>query len=161
MTNLYTPYRAIGYISDGNPFCMNYLGEELFITVSLQNSFQVIRYNKLVTCLVSKSVDDDGVGGVDDRGSRGRVINAIQVNGHDTFVAVDKEVIVYDRLNIVRRYNDHSHRIIGLLSIGHILISYDVGNQIKVSLSLCSKLHTITRSSAFTAYIYHYCFLDL
>lgn len=146
MTNLYSPYRSIGYISDGNPFCLNYLGEELFIVVSIRNSFQVIRYNKLITCMVSKAIsvvdnnnnrgsdeddnDDDG-GGDDDEDGSG-VINAIQVNGHETFVAINKEIIVYDRLDIVRRFNEHNQRIIGLLAIGAILISYDIGNHIKV-----------------------------
>lgn len=135
MTNLYSAYRSIGYISDGNPFCLNYLGEELFIVVSIRNSFQVIRYNKLITCMVSKAVtvvDSKNRGCDDDGDGNDGVINAIQVNGHETFVAINNEIIVYDRLDIVRRFNDHNQRIVGLLAIGAILISYDIGNHIKV-----------------------------
>lgn len=139
MTNLYSAYRSIGYISDGNPFCLNYLGEELFIVVSIRNSFQVIRYNKLITCMVSKAVTvvDSNNRGSDesfDDGGDGNdgVVNAIQVNGHETYVAIDNEIIVYDRLDIVRRFNDHNQGIVGLLAIGAILISYDIGNHIKV-----------------------------
>jgi len=140
MTNLYSAYRSIGYISDGNPFCLNYLGEELFIVVSIRNSFQVIRYNKLITCMVSKAVtvvdsntrgSDESFDDNDGDGNDG-VINAIQVNGHETYVAINNEIIVYDRLDIVRRLNDHNQRIVGLLAIGAILISYDIGNHIKV-----------------------------
>jgi hypothetical protein len=54
MSNLYFPYRAIGYVTDGNPFSVNRLGEEIFITTSIGCSFQVYRLNKLVACLVSQ-----------------------------------------------------------------------------------------------------------
>lgn len=119
-SSLYCPFRAIGYVTDGTPFCLNKLGEELFITVSIGNCFQVIRYNKLITCLVSKPVKSK--------------ITSLQSNGHETFVSVDKEIIVFDRNNIVRTYSDdHQYPIIGLLSISNTLISYDMGNNIKVS----------------------------
>ena len=54
MTSLYSPYRAIGYVCDANPFSVNRLGEEIFITVSIGSCFQVFRLNRLVACLVSK-----------------------------------------------------------------------------------------------------------
>ena len=38
---LYTPFKTIGYISDSIPFQVNKLGDEIFITNSIGNSFQV------------------------------------------------------------------------------------------------------------------------
>lgn len=40
-TALYYPYKAVGYVTDGNPFCVNRLGDETFLSVSIGKSFQV------------------------------------------------------------------------------------------------------------------------
>lgn len=40
-TALYYPYKAVGYVTDGNPFYVNRLGDETFLTVSIGKSFQV------------------------------------------------------------------------------------------------------------------------
>ena len=57
---------------------------------------------------------------------------AIQAIGHETFVAVGQQIIVYDRANIVRKYEAHVHPITGMISVGNTLISYDQANNIKV-----------------------------
>ena len=38
---LYVPYKAVGYVTDGNPFVVNRLGNETFINVTIGRSFQV------------------------------------------------------------------------------------------------------------------------
>jgi hypothetical protein len=120
MANLYSPYRAIGYVCDGNQFSINRLGEEIFITVSIGSCFQVFRLNKLVACLVSKNVPGK--------------INCIQSIGHETFVGVNNDIIVFDRANIVRKYEAHQHQVAGFVAIGTTLISYDTANNVKVCL---------------------------
>ena len=40
-TALYSPYKAVGYVTDGNPFCINRLGEDTFLTTSVGKAFQV------------------------------------------------------------------------------------------------------------------------
>lgn len=40
-TALYYPYKAVGYVTDGNPFFINRLGDETFLAVSIGKSFQV------------------------------------------------------------------------------------------------------------------------
>jgi U3 small nucleolar RNA-associated protein 21 len=40
-TALFSPYKAVGHVTDGNPFCINRLGEETFMTVSIGSAFQV------------------------------------------------------------------------------------------------------------------------
>ena len=40
-TALYYPFKAVGYVTDGNPFFLNRLGDETFLTVSIGKSFQV------------------------------------------------------------------------------------------------------------------------
>ncbi len=56
----------------------------------------------------------------------------MQAIGHETFVAVGQQIIVYDRANIVRTYEAHVHSISGMISVGNTLISYDQANNIKV-----------------------------
>ena len=41
-TALYAPYRAIGYVTDGVPFIVNHLGDEIFLLFSIGKSFQVM-----------------------------------------------------------------------------------------------------------------------
>lgn len=42
---LYAPYKAVGYVTDGNPFFIHRLGEEIFIYTSIGKSFQVVFYS--------------------------------------------------------------------------------------------------------------------
>lgn len=118
MSSLYSPYRAIGYVCDCNPFSVNRLGEEIFVTVSIGKCFQVFRLNKLVACLVSKTAPG--------------VIGGVQAIGHETFVTVDKSIFVYDRANIVRTYDAHTTPIVGSATVGSLLLTFDEGNNIKV-----------------------------
>jgi U3 small nucleolar RNA-associated protein 21 len=118
MSSLYSPFRAIGYVCDTVPFSVNRLGEEIFVTVSIGKCFQVFRLNKLVACLVSKSAPGN--------------ISSLQAIDHETYVAVNKSIVVYDRASIVRTYDSHSEHIVGMLSVGKTLISFDSGNNIKV-----------------------------
>jgi hypothetical protein len=46
-TALYYPFKAVGYVTDGNPFFLNRLGDETFLTVSIGKSFQVRRTSLL------------------------------------------------------------------------------------------------------------------
>jgi hypothetical protein len=39
---LYTPYRAVGFVSDGIPFVVNQLGDESFLLQSIGHAFQVL-----------------------------------------------------------------------------------------------------------------------
>lgn len=126
MSSLYSPYRAIGYVCDSNPFTINRLGEEIFITVTIGKCFQIFRLDKLVACLVSKNAPGE--------------ISCAQAIGHDTFIAVGSDIIVYDRANIVRKYSVHTENIVGMVSVGHILVSFDQGNRIKVTKSFAKYL---------------------
>lgn len=38
---LFVPYKAVAQVTDGTPFAVNRLGNELFLTVSIGSSFQV------------------------------------------------------------------------------------------------------------------------
>ena len=71
---LYTPYRSIGYICDRNPFTLNRLGEEMFLTATIGNCFQIFRLShKMAVCLVSRPYQSD-------ESNKTRRIAALQVN---------------------------------------------------------------------------------
>lgn len=40
-TSLYVPYKAVGYVTGNNPFVINRLGNETFLTTTIGKSFQV------------------------------------------------------------------------------------------------------------------------
>lgn len=131
--SLYIPYKSIGYVCDSNPFCINRLGEEVFLTVSIGRCFQVFRFNRLTPCMVSKPIPaNNESGGSNDGDAEGGDISVIEVIGHETFVAAKNKLYVYERANIVRTYEDHNCQILGLSVVGTHLISYDVENNIKV-----------------------------
>ncbi len=139
MTSLYSPYRAIGYVCDANPFSVNRLGEEIFVTVSIGSCFQVFRLNRLVACLVSKKAPGN-ISGVQVRYllkfsfehvALTPSLLLLQAIEHETFAAVGNNILVYDRANIVRKY-EHANAVVGMISVGKTLISYDVENNIKV-----------------------------
>lgn len=52
--------------------------------------------------------------------------------GHETFCSVGNDIISYDRTQIVRSYKVHDSPILGLLIIGHNLISFDESSNVKV-----------------------------
>jgi U3 small nucleolar RNA-associated protein 21 len=57
--SLFVPYKAIGYVTDGRPFCAHRLGSDVFLLASLGSAFQVIRADHLTVSLVSRSVDGE------------------------------------------------------------------------------------------------------
>ena len=121
--SLYTPYRAIGYVTDGNPFVVNQLGTENFITLSIGKSFQVMKADRLTTCLVSEQV-----------GSSSSTIACLQAVGHETYVGVGSDILVYHRTRIVRTYANLSMNspVKGMITVGKILFAYYENNFIQV-----------------------------
>eukprot|EP01038_Epipyxis_sp_PR26KG_P010444 gene10444-14028_t len=117
-TALYTPYKSIGLVTDGNPFVINRLGEEIFLVLSIGKTFQILRFDRLTTCLVSRTAPGK--------------IQSLQAIGHDIFAAIDRSIYVYNRSDIVRKYDIHSCRIKNMLIVGKHLISYDHENNVKI-----------------------------
>lgn len=108
-SRLYSPYRAIGYVTDGAPFAINRLGEATFITTTTGKAFQVgfwgcpciqsvqehvetlmaclsqvYEHEKLRISLVSPP-----------RIEGGRVV-AVVAQGNRTFIATEKRIQVGD-----------------------------------------------------------------
>eukprot|EP00606_Chrysophyceae_sp_TOSAG23-5_P000671 GSChrysophyteH2.ASY1.ANO1.1331.1 assembled CDS len=118
--SLYTPYKAVGIVTDGKPFAVNRLGTETFLTVSIGSVFQVYRADKLTVCLVGRETPG------------GEEITALAVADKETFCAVGKKILVYNRTQIVRSYDEHASTILGLCMVGRTLLSWDEGGELRV-----------------------------
>jgi U3 small nucleolar RNA-associated protein 21 len=115
---LFVPYKAVGHVTDGTPFAVNRLGNDIFLTFSIGSSFQVMRADHLTVCMVSRPLDG--------------TIAALQVSRHETFVAVGKEIVVYKRNRVVRTYREHEANVVGLFLVGTAMLSWDSGNTVNI-----------------------------
>jgi U3 small nucleolar RNA-associated protein 21 len=119
MALLYLPYREVGVITNDIPVCISRLGNENFLTVSIGKSFQVMKVDKLSTCLISKPCDSD--------------ITHIATKTNLTFVATEKNKIMkYKRADIVCELGGHDATVSSLLCVGDILLSADVAGNIQL-----------------------------
>lgn len=125
--SLYTPYRAIGYVTDGNPFVVYTLGTENFITCSIGQSFQVMKADRLTTCLVSEQVP-----------AASPPISCLLAAGHETYVGVGCDILVYHRTRIVRKYANLSEGspVKGMMTIGKIIFVHYDNNFIQVTICI-------------------------
>ena len=55
-----------------------------------------------------------------------------KVKGDETYVVVDKKIIVFKRTVVVRTYSVHNCKILGVIVMGNLLVSYDDSNTIVV-----------------------------
>ena len=140
--SLYTPYKAVGVVTDGKPFAVNHLGEETFISVTIGSLFQVYRTDKLTVCLVARETPN------------AENITCLQVAGKETFCAVGSDILVYDRTRIVRKYEEHSSPILGMCMVGRMLLSWDSDRCLRLidtqKRTMLSTLHSL-QESAITA----------
>jgi U3 small nucleolar RNA-associated protein 21 len=116
---LYAPFKSVGFVTDGNPFLINRLGEENFLVTSVGAAFQVYRVDKLNVCMVSGQVP-------------GGPIRCFYAHGHDTFVGVGSSVIVFNRTKLVREYALGEQPVVGMCGVGSILLVWDEANTITV-----------------------------
>lgn len=149
-STLYFPYKSVGVVTDGKPFVMNRMGDEVFLVASIGNAFQVYRFDKLLVCLVSQQCDGE--------------ITCLQVKGHETFVAVENRIMVYDRTRIVRTYEEHEADIVDMCMVGDMLFSFDSGNNMKVidtkERSLMSSLTSLESETFMTVAIHPATYLN-
>ena len=146
MAALYAPYKAIGMVTDGNPFVVNRLGDETFLMTSIGSMFQVYRLDHLTLCLASQSV----IGRI--KAAPDKPISCLQAVGTETFAAVGSAILVFDRTRIVRTYDLHAAPILGMLVVGKLLLSYDEAGVVNVidtkQRSVVSKLESTRQGGA-------------
>eukprot|EP00605_Chrysophyceae_sp_TOSAG23-4_P002689 GSChrysophyteH1.ASY1.ANO1.2966.1 assembled CDS len=136
--SLYTPYKAVGIVTDGKPFAVNQLGTETFLTVTIGSVFQVYRTDKLTVSLVGRQTP----GAVN--------IAALAVCDKETFCAAGNKIFVYNRQRLVRTYVEHDQPILGLCMVGRTLVSWDESGSIRIidtqKRSVVSEMQTLENS---------------
>ena len=132
--SLYTPYRAIGLVTDGTPFHVSQLGTESFVTLSLTHSFHVLKADRLTTCLVSEQVPATA----SPTHSPTPAITCLQPLGHETYVGVGSDILVYYRTRVVRTYASLSggSAVQGMVSVGKVLFAYYLNNFVQVCICM-------------------------
>lgn len=110
---MFSYYKSVGFVSDGNSCCLNYLGDKVFICSSIRDSFQIYRYDNLNVCFTSKKLP---------KGSQD--VSHISVFGQETFVSSGANIYVYDRIDLGRIYNIGQF-IVHQIIIGSLLLVYD------------------------------------
>lgn len=159
--SLYAPYKAIGMVTDGNPFIVNRLGEETFLMTSIGSMFQVYRLDHLTLCLVSQSILGKSQRDEGSNTQQQDRITCIQALGTETFAAVGSTILVFDRTRIVRTYNVHQQgvKILGLVLVGRLMLSFDDTNVVIIidvkERAMVSKIESTLQNSATISAISH------
>lgn len=55
---LFTPYRTLGLVCDGQQQCLQHLGSETFLTTSIGRAFQVYNCRHLGLAIVSQPIPE-------------------------------------------------------------------------------------------------------
>lgn len=56
---LFYPFRALGYVTESAPFCVNRRGTESFVTVSAGKAFQIFNCEKMRLVMVGPQLRED------------------------------------------------------------------------------------------------------
>jgi U3 small nucleolar RNA-associated protein 21 len=108
---LFAPFRALGYITNDVPICIQQRGQTFAITTCIGRSFQIYDGEKLGLLFVGSQADDD--------------ISAMQVYKDYTFAAVGSHVLVHLRGKQIARFisDDARGPIHQLMIFGNTLLA--------------------------------------
>lgn len=110
---IFEPYRAIGYITSNVPFCIQRLGTETFVTVSVGKAWQIYNCAKLSLILVGPQLP--------------KKIRALASYRDYTFAAHGNDIAVFKRAHQVATWSSHTAKVNLLLLFGEHILSVDMG----------------------------------
>lgn len=113
---IFEPFRAIGYITTNVPFCVQRLGTETFVTVSVGKAWQIYNCAKLSLVLVGSQLP--------------KKIRALASYREYTFAAYGSSIAVFKRAHQVATWNRHGAKVNHLLLFGEHILSVDVEGNI-------------------------------
>lgn len=108
---IFEPYRALGYIADSTPFCVQRRGFETFVTVSVGKAFQLFNCGKLSLVFVGPQLD--------------KKIHALACWRDFTYVAAGRYIFVFRRAHQVTKWCAHESKVVQILAIGEHILSLD------------------------------------
>ena len=95
-SNFLSPYRAVGYVTDGSPLHLRRLGSTTFITSTVDNAFQIFNADHLRLALVSPPL------------IKGGKVVAIGMTKKYTLIATESLIQVYNRVTFVKIMQSNS-----------------------------------------------------
>ncbi|CAM9462758.1 unnamed protein product, partial [Choristocarpus tenellus] len=109
-SRLYYPFRALGVVTDALPFVLNRLGDECFLTVSIDRAFQVYRCDHLRVVLVSPPMS--------------KRVSCLASRGDEhTYVGSGCKILEWRRLACLGTLGTHPGTVRFLLCLGEVLVS--------------------------------------
>ncbi|ORY08146.1 Utp21-domain-containing protein [Basidiobolus meristosporus CBS 931.73] len=112
---IFQPFRAIGYITNDLPFCIQSRGQAFFLTTSIGKTFQIYDMAKMNLLFVGPQTEE--------------TITAITSHGDYTYAACDNEIIAYKRSKETIRFSSEERSAIFSLSVfGEYLIALTEDN---------------------------------
>ncbi|RUS16772.1 hypothetical protein BC937DRAFT_90825 [Endogone sp. FLAS-F59071] len=118
-SRIFQPFRALGYVTNNQPFSLHSKGQQYFLTTSIGSSFQIYNVAKMSLLFVGPQTQ--------------KPITALASSGDLTFAACGNEVITFRRSKEISRINSQDHfTVFQLLVFGGHLISLCDDNTLKM-----------------------------
>jgi len=117
-SQLFAPFRAVGFVSSHIPFDITVKGSEHFVTTAIGSSFHQYNCSKLNLSFVGESLKS--------------AINFVLSTRKNTAVASDNLIYLYNRGKIINIYKEHSKEVEYMINIGELIISLDADNNVNV-----------------------------
>ncbi|XP_028418818.1 WD repeat-containing protein 36-like [Dendronephthya gigantea] len=117
-SQLFSPFRALGYISNGVPFALQALGSEHFIATVVGRSFHLYNCKKLNLLFVGTP--------------QSNAINCITTHSELVITAAGNQIKAWKRGKQVYEYIGHKSDVQLLLPFAHHLLSVDKNNCLRI-----------------------------
>ncbi|XP_012564230.2 WD repeat-containing protein 36 isoform X1 [Hydra vulgaris] len=139
-SQIFAPYRAVGFVSNHIPLNLEVKGTEHFVTTVVGASFHIYNAGKLNLLFVGEPLTE-------------QIAAVISVN-NTHIVAAGCNVYLFERGKTKKKYVEHQSDVHSLLSLGEHVVSIDCSNTVNVwelenletyvSFALDSALFTVT-----------------
>ena len=120
-SQIFSPFRAVGYVSNHVPFVLDVKGSESFVTTVVGKSFHIYNCSKLNLVFVGEVNPGEH-----------DIVAIIAVTTNKTVVAAASQIYLYQRGKVVQTYTEHESDVQMLTSLGDYVISIDVQNNVNV-----------------------------
>lgn len=117
-SQVFSPFRALGFVSNHIPLCLEARGSDNFVTTVVGSSYHVYNCQRLNLLFVGQSTSEP--------------ISALCSARNLTIVATGNKVCIFQRGKQISSYNEHQATVHMLLQLGDHIISIDDSNAIHV-----------------------------
>lgn len=120
-SQIFSPFRAVGFVSNHVPLVLDVKGSDHFVTTAVGGAFHIYNCSKLNLLFVGEV-----------NPLKKDIYAITATTGNKTLVAAGTHIFVYSRGKIVHSYVEHTSEVHILNTIGDLVISIDNENTINV-----------------------------